>query len=434
MKQKKKIASVRKMSDCPTGDRAPFDRKEWIVLAVILAVAAIFIFFNLDAKYLWQDEAATAVLGERLFKYGKPLAYDGRNLITMDIYVQEEVHQLNAIAGNPDAAVRYYVSRGDFKSDTTWIGQPWGQFVVAGASIALFGHGTWAARIPFALAALLTVALLYIFVRRQFKNVLIAQLAAALLVANVYWVMHSRQCRYYSLSGLFLVITLMAFVRWQAGRPRGGAFFVVAAWCWFQMDYGTFWPMIAILFAAAVIAAWPRVHRALLIGCVLGITIAPWVWYYELFGRVKASDYPWSDKFLLNLFHLNQFLIPVVILIAAAFMLWFRRDAVPAGRRQILAVGIMMFLAATVWVPSVGPYAFHRYIVQLSPLAAIVTAWFIGEVVAWADRRYAGRLKPPLLATAAAAFWRFVHCFLMSLVIRSSHFLRYPIWRRPAVS
>jgi hypothetical protein len=63
----------------------------------------------------------------------------------------------------------------------------------------------------------------------------------------------------------------------------------------------------------------------------------------------------------------------------------------------------------------VGPYAFYRYIVQLSPLAAIVTAWLIGEAVAWADRRFAGRLPTSLLATAAAAFLSF--CPLISNVV-----------------
>jgi 4-amino-4-deoxy-L-arabinose transferase-like glycosyltransferase len=414
MKNKKKIPPVRKISVPQTTTPAQFDLKEWMVFLFIMIAGAVLLFFNLDAKYLWQDEAATAVLGERLLKFGKPLAYDGINLITMDTYLQKEIPQLDAIAGNADAAIRYYVNRGDFKSDTTWIGQPWGQFVIAGASIGLLGRNTLAARIPFSLAALLTVALLYFFVRKQFKNILVAQVAAAMLVANVYWVIHSRQCRYYSPSGLFLILTLMAFARWQAGRPRGGALFIAAAWCWFQIDYGTFWPMIAILLVIALITAWPQVRRTLLIGGVLGITLAPWIWYYQLFGRLKASDYPWIDKFLLNLFHMNQFLMPGVILLAAAILLWFRRKAIPSGILQVLVASLAMFLIALVWIPSVSPYAFYRYLVQLTPLAVIVIAWLAGEGINWAASKYDGRWRP-VLAMMVILFLAF--CPLLSNVM-----------------
>jgi hypothetical protein len=360
---------------------------ELAALALLFLVAGVFLFANLGAKYLWQDEAATAVLGSRLMKFGQPLAYDGVNLITMDHFAAADAKTVYRRTGPPQAAVQYHVDRGDFKPNTAWIGQPWGQFVVVGLSLTLFGHDTVAARLPFALAGLLTVGLLYWFVLRQFHDPFLAWLAAALLVANVFWVIHSRQCRYYALSSLFLLLTLIAFTRWQQGRPWGRLLFVATAWCWFQVDFGSFWPMLGILLLAAAWAAWPHLQGVLVVGLALGTVVAPWVWYYELVSRVKISSVPWSDKFLLNLSHLNQYLMPLLLLLAACVVLALRWRTLDPVVRQVLAVSLGMLLAALVWVPTVTPNAFHRYIVHLAPLAALSTAWVLRECAAWMVRR-----------------------------------------------
>ena len=156
--------------------------------------------WGLSNKYLWQDEAATAVLSERMLHFGRPLAYDGVNLITIDYFKTEDPATIDQRTTDPHAAVQYYIRRGDFKPDTSWRFQPWGQFVVTGISLKILGATTLAARLPFALAGIATVLLLYRFVLANFGNRLLAFLAALFLVFNSYWILHSRQCRYYSLS------------------------------------------------------------------------------------------------------------------------------------------------------------------------------------------------------------------------------------------
>jgi predicted membrane-bound mannosyltransferase len=48
-------------------------RLELAVQAIIASLAAILLFWGLSDRYLWQDEAATAVLSARLLKFGRPL-------------------------------------------------------------------------------------------------------------------------------------------------------------------------------------------------------------------------------------------------------------------------------------------------------------------------------------------------------------------------
>jgi len=74
-----------------------------------------------------------------------------------------------------------------------------------------------------------------------------ALIAVLLLVLNTYWILHCRQCRYYALSSLCLVLTLVSYMRWQRGGSWGAALTVSTALAWFLVDYGTGWPVFAVL-------------------------------------------------------------------------------------------------------------------------------------------------------------------------------------------
>ncbi len=348
-------------------------------LAVVLlaAAASALLFWNLGGKYLWQDEAATAVLGERMLRYGRPLAYDGKNLITMDSFADEDPGTIDGRTSGVELELRYLVARGDFKSDTTWVGQPWGQFALAGLSLAVFGHGTAAARLPFAIAGLATVLLLYVFAVRVFADRAMALLASALLLANCFWVLHVRQCRYYALSSLALMATVAAFTWWRQGGRRGAALFVLAGWVYFQCDFGSFFPTMAVLGLLALAGTWPRPGRAIAVFAVLGAAVAPFAWYYGIVGRIRNTILPWSDKFVGNLVHMNHFVIPFLLLAPAGYLLWRTRATLSRQQREVLAGAIGMILLMLLWVPTVAPWYFHRYIVQLTPLASIVVAWVV---------------------------------------------------------
>jgi 4-amino-4-deoxy-L-arabinose transferase-like glycosyltransferase len=125
--------------------------------------------------------------------------------------------------------LQYLIGRRDFKSDYAWIGQPWGQFFIAGISLAIFGHDTVPARLPFACAGFLTVLSLYLFTRALSLGRTVAGVASLLLLGNVYWILHARQCRYYALSSLLLLLAAWAWTRWmrrdaepwRSGSPLG---------------------------------------------------------------------------------------------------------------------------------------------------------------------------------------------------------------------
>src|SRR5260221_5169480 len=148
----------------------PFRTSQWIAPAAILCAAAVLLFWNLTDTYLWQDEANTAVMAVRLLRYGRPLAYDGRNLLSDDNFAAQDRQTIDARTKDPGKAVEDCIRRGTMTADGMWTYHPWGQFVLAGLSIELLGQTTLAARLPFALAGLATVFATFWLVRRFLRS------------------------------------------------------------------------------------------------------------------------------------------------------------------------------------------------------------------------------------------------------------------------
>ncbi len=359
------------------------ERVRALALPIVVFICCSFLLcWNLDSKYLWQDEAATAILGERMLTYGRPLGYDGRNLITMDLYRPQDEPQLPT--GGPGEAIRYLAARHEFKKDTTWTAHPWGPFAIAGVSLAVLGKNTLAARLPFALAGALLAALLFFMVRKYFRSPLHAFAATALLAGNTFWFLHMRQCRYYAVSSLFLLVALHCYLRWQEGRRWGATAFVAAVWVWFQQDFGSLWPVLAIFALDAVVLNRKdrkRLTETALVFAAIGIAVAPFVLYYDLlYNRPGVTFEAWPARLSTFLFETNQFLIPLVLIPLALFFLWKERSGEGAGGRRLVILSIGIICVFVPWMSRITPAPFFRYIVPLAPLCAIVLAYVIAAV------------------------------------------------------
>ena len=352
-------------------------RREIVTQAVIAALAGVLLLWGLTEKYLWQDEAATAVLAANMLKFGKPLAYDGVNLVTLDFFTGEDSAILGERTRDPQAAVDYFVRRGDLKPDTAWKWQPWGQFAIAAAGLKLLGHNTLGARLPFALAGLATVLLFYRLVREYCGGWLIATISALLLLTNSYWILHSRQCRYYSLSSLFLVVTLMAYLQWQQGRRWGAAAFVAAAWCCFQVDYGTVWPVFGVLFLDSAWARRRTFKQTVTAGMALAAAMAPFIYYYQLWGRRMAPARSRLEIFNMNLFNVNEYVVPFVLLCGAAMLVTWRWNGLAPPERHVIVIACAVLMLLLLWVPAVSPDAFLRYVIMAAPLGSLLGGWFL---------------------------------------------------------
>jgi hypothetical protein len=293
----------------------------------------------------------------------------------MDSLADEDSSSIGLRTGDAEAALRYLVGRGDFRPDTTWVGHPWGQFVAAGMSLALLGHGTWQARLPFALAALATVLLLFVIALEVFGDRTVAVLGSALLAANAFWILHARQCRYYALTGLALLLAVAAFLRWQRGGRWGAPLFVLAGWTYFQCDFGSFFPTMGVLAVVAGAAAWPRVGRTAGVFAALGATLAPFAWYYGIHARLRKPAHSFEARLVGLVLNANEYIVALPILAVAGWLLWRGRHRLVREQRILLATAIAVIAATVPWVGLVAPTSFHRYLVHLAPLGALLGAW-----------------------------------------------------------
>src|SRR5436309_2288803 len=102
----------------------------------ILLLGVFVLFYNLDGRLLWGDEAETAVLAKNVVKFRIPKTVDGMNHITL------------------------YGGGIDENKDNIWILSPWLQEYVAAVTFKLFGATTWTSRAPFAFIGWLSLVLI----------------------------------------------------------------------------------------------------------------------------------------------------------------------------------------------------------------------------------------------------------------------------------
>ena len=168
---------------------------------LLLILAALFLFANLDDYLLWQDEANAALLGRNILTYGVPRVFDGKNFL---VFIHSDV-------------------------DESLIWRLWGwlPLYLNALTYRIFGVSTWGARFPYALMGLGFLAWAFFRVRRE-RPLWVAALFLLLCVFSVPLLLHFRQCQYY---GPGIVLTgLLFFVgqRHLAGFRTRAAFILTS--------------------------------------------------------------------------------------------------------------------------------------------------------------------------------------------------------------
>ena len=110
-----------------------YDHRDWISLAVLGALASLLLLLELGEPYLWQDEAQTAVISRTILSEGMPYGSDGRNFFSQELGAE-------------------------YADDYLWRWHTWLSFYVVALFFAILGESTLAARLPFALSGIATVA------------------------------------------------------------------------------------------------------------------------------------------------------------------------------------------------------------------------------------------------------------------------------------
>ena len=300
--------------------------QHWPLTLIVLGACGL-LFANLGADALWEDEGDTAVLAQTILRDGVPVAWDGVTFL------------------DPDYGQR-------LKFGFVMVSHPWLQYYLAAASFALFGASAETARLPFAVAGVLTIAAVYMIGAVLLRNRAVGVSAAVLLMLSVQFLLFSRQARNYSVHALLTCLLLWQFVglnSWRRSLLFGGT--GIALFHAHPLGLAT----VASLAAVTLVCrdcralwrwAWPP-------AIAVGLYATPWL----MLSREGHAEAATTMNGIGDLvWRLGQFAIeyasiaPVIGIVALALALWRRRrqQVFSPDERRLLAGSAATVAAATI--------------------------------------------------------------------------------------
>ncbi len=293
--------------------------------SVVLAVSAFLLLWNLGRPALWQDEAETALRAESILESGVPRT----TLRGVRVTAQPSLAK----------------SEGNAAGVWTW--NTWLPAYLCAASFAVLGPTPFAARLPFALAGLLTLFLSW----RLFsdgeddeladKRAWAPEAALALLALSPAYLLFCRQSRYYALVALGTVLVLRSWRRLLEKKPWGALALALSLNFLLHASFAFF---AAAALAVALDAALrfdecPRAQRFWTAALLTALLAAPAVGYFRVWDRPGNHAYGLRESFeFLKSFELwlAAFSVPLALVAAA-----FARRGILVGVAAVLLCGLV---------------------------------------------------------------------------------------------
>ncbi|MGH7941640.1 MAG: hypothetical protein ACREFR_11280, partial [Limisphaerales bacterium] len=237
------------------------------VYLALLSLVFFLAFCNLGGRPFWGDEAETALLARNVLRFGVPKVDDGANHISLH-------------------GDKYDAREG------VWTWSPWlPDYMVAG-SFAVFGQTTWAGRAPFAFVGWLSVIALGLVAWQIYRRHRVALSAMLLLGVSEVFLLHIRQCRYYSLTVLAEIFLVLGIYQILGGKKAGPWFVVVALLAQFYCNYVCALANVPILVILALTLFRRDRHSFLRLVsglAIFGLLALPWLCFAEVWRQGSAE-------------------------------------------------------------------------------------------------------------------------------------------------
>ena len=335
--------------------------------ALYLGLAAVFFFLafcNLDGRLLWGDEAETAVLAKNILKFGVPRVDDGINHVTL--------HGDNIDARN-----------------SVWTWSPWLQEYVTAASFAIFGPTTWAARAPFAFIGWLAVLLLGAVAWKIYRSHRVSIAAMLLLGTSEVFLLHIRQCRYYSITVLAEILLLYGVYQ-MVSANRAGAWLVLSGLVLqFYCNYTIAAANVPVLMVLAGNLFRQKKNSAWWLLMVLGISLVvciPWLLYAYAWRQTSAEGHSaWTTAMAFYLTRFQFYFLPWCVLLLPALGWFFGHTSKPEMPGSLRSFDRYLLLWPALYLPVllVMPGFYLRYLLPVLPLAGLLAAAWLFRFIKW---------------------------------------------------
>lgn len=211
--------------------------RDWLALWLLVAISSVLLLPRLGSNCLNGEEATIALLAQSVLEHGYPYAETRLGLVT-----QEWGHDANR--------------------DGVWVLTPWLPIYLCALSFKMLGASTFAARLPFALAGVISAALLFAAARKMNYTTGWSFLLALLLIGNVQFLLFCRRVGPHGLAALLATSILLECLRIHLSEPassRRNSLLRAGIWSGvlFHVDY---W--IWLLQTAGLLVYWLHLRRA----------------------------------------------------------------------------------------------------------------------------------------------------------------------------
>jgi hypothetical protein len=335
-----------------------------LAYSALFAFALFLLFYHLDNRLLWGDEAETALLAKNVLRFGIPVTVDGINHIT--------------VLGN----LR------DGNAAHVWTWAPWLQDYLVAGMYALFGASTWTSRAAFAAIGWFSVLLLAHLSYKIYRDHRVALGSVVLLATSEIFLLHSRQCRYYSVTVFAEILLVYGAFELLANSKRATWFLASALILQFYTNFIVAAANLPLLVALSWFA-WKerRVLTRLTIAVgVFALAALPWVAYARPWQQSRAiiHENPVSEAlYYCTEWHFH--FIPWIFLLLPLVGLFRKRQASQASSKttarlleQSLSILIIGYFIILLLPPSE-----LRYLLPLLPVACLLAATWSFRYLRW---------------------------------------------------
>jgi hypothetical protein len=356
--------------------------------AVVVGVLLLSLFAalkNLGNQYLWQDEAQTAVIAKTVLARGVPYGTDGRNFFSQEMGAE-------------------------YGPGYLWRWHTWLPFYLVAASFRLFGVGTFAARLPFALLGCASVLIVFLAAKELYKDQRTALVCAFMLATSIPFIILSRQCRYYSAAAFCTLVVLYAYVR-TCERKKGGSILLgTALVLLFHTHYVYFAASVAALLGHALCVRRQSARTVMLAAATAAVICLPWMlWlagggYAGRYAERILSPGSFMTSAVQYIVLLGAHVAPLAVLVAPLSVPLVRavrksRPMAGSGRFWCRASLLLLFICIPVIaLAAFAPAPFFRYLAPVIPVFVMLLG------VAVERTREVHRVVPWLLLIAYVAF------------------------------
>jgi hypothetical protein len=237
------------------------------------------------------------------------------------------------------------------------------------------------------------LASLFLFswtVQRIFRDQEITLSALTLLITSEIFILHARQCRYYALTIFAQIWILSAF--YQALDPKHKRIFISLALALTMQFYANYINALGNIIALVLISAilkkkYPSLWRSAIRSFFLTVALAsPWLYFAKMASQTRlAGQENLLEKWGYYLCEIHFHLVPwVVFIIPVVVHLMVGRKPLPhsaseaggqKGKAVLLFIGVLF--PVHLFVASLAPGIYWRYILPLVPATFVLTAYIV---------------------------------------------------------